>query len=70
MIKIITIGRMVSFFITLISTIPLLIHYLMHTEPKHQMIVHIHVWFGCAFFIFAIASMIAQKKNKKSGKTT
>jgi len=41
----------------------------MHTEPKHLMIVHIHVWFGCAFFIFAIASMIAQKKNKKNGKT-
>lgn len=63
MLKLLTIGRMVSFFITLLSTIPLFVHYLMNTAPKHQMVVHIHVWFGCVFFIFAVVSMIMQKKN-------
>lgn len=68
MLKLLTTGRMASFFIMLLSTIPLFIHYLMHTTPRNQMVVHIHVWFGCAFFIFAIASMIVQKKtgNKRT----
>lgn len=68
MFKFVTIGRVVSLLVTLLSTIPLFIHYLMHTAPKNQMIVHIHVWVGCLFFIFALVSMIMQKKQRAKQK--
>ncbi len=64
--KVLSMLRTVSFIATLLTTIPLFINYLMGSPPKHQMIVHLHVWFGLAFFIFGITSMILTKKNKKS----
>ncbi|MBN2396072.1 MAG: hypothetical protein JXC36_06390 [Candidatus Atribacteria bacterium] len=63
--KIINIGRIVTFIITLLSTIPLFINYLIGTAPKNQIIVHIHVWFGLGFFVFAIISMVLQRQIKK-----
>lgn len=38
-----------------------------YSTPKPDGL-HLHVWFGYAFFIFAAASMIAQKKRKKQTK--
>jgi len=64
--NLLTIGRTASFLITLLSTLPLFANYLMHTEPKHQMVVHIHVWFGCMFFVFAIISMVVQKMGHRT----
>lgn len=63
--KIINIGRIATFIITLLSTVPLSINYLVGTAPKNQIIVHIHVWFGLGFFIFAIISMIMQRQMRK-----
>ena len=62
--KVLNILRTVSFIATLLTTIPLFINYLSGTSPARQLIVHLHVWFGLAFFIFAIVSMILMKKNK------
>jgi hypothetical protein len=64
--KVLSLLRTISFAATLLTTIPLFIHYLTGTPPAHQMIVHLHVWFGLAFFIFGITSMILMKKGKKS----
>jgi len=61
--KILNILRTVSFVATLLTTIPLFINYLVGNPPAHQMIVHLHVWFGLAFFIFGITSMIMMKKK-------
>jgi hypothetical protein len=57
-------ARIVSFVITLLTTIPLFFNYLKDIEPKNELIVHLHVWFGLFFFIFAITSMILNKKQK------
>ena len=62
--KILNILRTVSFVATLLTTIPLFINYLVGNSPAHQMIVHLHVWFGLAFFVFGITSMILMKKKK------
>lgn len=62
--KIITVGRTVSFVVTLLSTIPLFVHYLMGTQPKSPVIVHIHVWFGLVFLILAITSIVLSKKGQ------
>jgi hypothetical protein len=56
-------GRIISFIVTLLTTIPLLFNYLKNTEPKNELIVHLHVWFGLLFFTFAITSMILNKKK-------
>lgn len=63
--KLLNILRTASFVATLLTTIPLFINYLAGSAPAHQMIVHLHVWFGLAFFVFGITSMIMMKKKKK-----
>ncbi|MDX9780974.1 MAG: hypothetical protein WC372_05305 [Candidatus Neomarinimicrobiota bacterium] len=55
---------MVTFIATLLTTIPLFINYIRDVAPKHPLITHLHVWFGLAFFIVAIISMILTKKNR------
>lgn len=54
--------RMFSFILTVGTTIPLFIKYLTGKESSNTLIVDLHVWFGLAFIIFAIASMIKEKK--------
>ena len=66
--KVLHLLRTISFVLTLLTTIPLFINYLNHTAPAHPLIVHLHVWFGLAFFIFAVLSMIIMKKNKNQRK--
>jgi hypothetical protein len=61
--KIINVIRTISFVATLLTTIPLFINYLAGNSPAHQLIIHLHVWFGLTFFIFASTSMILMKKN-------
>ena len=65
--KLVNIFRTISFFVTLLTTIPLFINYLSGNSPAHQLIVHLHVWFGLAFFVFGLTSMILMKnKSTKS----
>ncbi|MCK4530969.1 MAG: hypothetical protein KAU44_07300 [Candidatus Marinimicrobia bacterium] len=66
--KVFTMLRMTTFAGTVLTSIPLFINYLRDIEPEHQLITHLHVWFGLAFVIFAIISMIMQKKEGKAGK--
>ncbi|MDD4961244.1 MAG: hypothetical protein PHX07_03295 [Candidatus Marinimicrobia bacterium] len=61
--KILNLLRMVTFAVTLLTTIPLFINYLSQTAPPHALISHLHVWFGLAFFIVAIISMVITKKK-------
>jgi hypothetical protein len=61
--KILNLLRMVTFAVTLLTTIPLFINYLSQTAPRHALISHLHVWFGLAFFIVAIISMVITKKK-------
>jgi len=55
--------RVVSFILTLLSSIPLFINYLSKSVPQNRIIVDIHVWAGLFFIIFAATSMINKKKN-------
>lgn len=64
--KIISSVKMLTFIATLLTTIPLFITYLIGSQPTHQLIVHLHVWFGLVFFITAIMNMIMKKKSEKS----
>ena len=64
--KIINTLRTIAFIVTLMTSIPLFINYLMDNPPAHQLIVHLHVWFGLAFFVFGITSMIMMKKKNNS----
>ncbi|MBN1997050.1 hypothetical protein JW935_05820 [candidate division KSB1 bacterium] len=69
MLKVIIAGRMVSFIVTLLSTIPLFVHYVMGTHPKKEIITHLHVWFGLAFIIFAVMSMVMKKRKQHAQNT-
>lgn len=62
--KIVSSVRMLTFIVTLLTTIPLFITYLLGSEPTHQLIVHLHVWFGLVFFITAIMNIIMKKKKE------
>ena len=65
-IKIISSLRMITFIVTLITTIPLFVNYIIGSEPTHELIVHLHVWFGLVFFITAIINMMLKKKERDS----
>ena len=65
-IKIISSLRMITFIVTLITTIPLFVNYIIGSEPTQELIVHLHVWFGLVFFITAIISMIQKRKERDS----
>jgi hypothetical protein len=67
LLKILNVLRIVTFLATLLTTIPLFINYLKGVEPPYPLVTHLHVWFGLAFFIFAIISMILNKKQESKG---
>ena len=64
MLKFLTIGRMATFIVTFLTTIPLFIRYLKNPPAGKMMFVHVHVWIGLLFFVFAIIGMILQRKMK------
>jgi len=64
--KLISSVRMITFIVTLLTTIPLFITYILGSEPTHQLIVHLHVWFGLVFFITAIVNMIIKRRKPDS----
>ncbi len=63
--KALNILRMVTFFITLLTSVPLFINYLTGTPPSFALITHLHVWFGLGFFIFGGSSMALMKKENQ-----
>ena len=69
MLRFLNIGRMITFLVTLLTTIPLFINFLSGQDPDRQLIVNLHVWFGLAFFVFAIVSLVLQKKSRKNSST-
>lgn len=66
--KLLTMGRMITFAVTVLSSIPLFINYIMGVEPAFELVVHLHNWFGLAFIVFAVLSMRMQKASQKASK--
>jgi hypothetical protein len=63
--KLLSIARTSTFIITFLTTIPLFIKYLGGIASGKFFMIHIHVWIGLLFYIFAITSMVLQRKQKK-----
>ncbi len=63
--KIISLGRLITFIVTALTAIPLLINHIKGVRPEHRLITDLHTWFGVAFIILAVISMSQQKKNRK-----
>lgn len=55
-------AQILTFAITSITSIPLLISYLKDIEPMNPLFIHLHVWFGLAFIIVALVKIIKRKK--------
>lgn len=66
--KVLSVLRMIGFIGTALTSIPLFFFYVSNQEPKNHMLVHLHVWLGLMFIVFAVSSMIINKraKNKNS----
>ncbi len=64
-IKIINVLRIIGFTGTILTSIPLFIHYLTKTTPHHRLIVHLHICLGILFILFAVTSMVINKRVKK-----
>lgn len=63
--KIFTPLRFTAFIIVVLTSIPLFIRYMLNEQPKHQFMIHLHIWAGAAFIVFALSSMIIEKSDKK-----
>ena len=63
--KVISVLRMVGFIGTILTSIPLFIFYITNQEPHSFLLVHMHVWLGVMFIIFAVTNMIMIKRSKK-----
>jgi len=59
-------ATIISFGATIITTIPLLVNYLKGTEPKFELITHLHVWFGTIFIIVVLLRIIMNRKKLKA----
>lgn len=63
--KIISALKMIGFIGTILTSIPLFILYISGIEPSHRLMIHLHVWFGLLFIIFAVTNMIMDKQKRK-----
>jgi len=54
---------MMTFIVTALTSIPLLINYVRNASPKFQLIVDLHVWFGTAFIIFVLIRILKNKRK-------
>lgn len=64
--KLINVLIIIGFTGTILTSLPLFVHYLTRTTPDHRLIVHLHVWFGLLFILFAVTSMILNKRAKNN----
>lgn len=62
--KIINKTRMMAFIVTILSTIPLFLSYLTDSQPKNELVIHLHVWFGLIFIVISVSSMVLEKRKK------
>ena len=65
-IKLINALRIIGFAGTILTSLPLFVHYLAKTTPDHRLIVHLHVWFGLLFILFAVTSMILNRRENNN----
>lgn len=63
--KIVSIIKTFGFVVTVLTSIPLFVAYLMQYETKSALISHLHVWSGVVFIAFAITNMVMDKKAAK-----
>ncbi len=61
--KIINKTRMIAFIVTILSTIPLFLSYLTDSQPKNELVTHLHVWFGLIFIVMSVVSMLLEKNK-------
>jgi hypothetical protein len=62
--KIINKTRMMAFIVTILSTVPLFLSYLTDSQPKNELVIHLHVWFGFIFIVISVSSMVLEKRKK------
>lgn len=63
--KLINVLRIIGFTGTILTSLPLFVHYLAKTAPDHRLIVHLHIWLGILFILFAVTGMVINKRVKK-----
>lgn len=63
--KIISTLKLVGFIGIILTSIPLFILYILDIEPNHRLMIHLHVWLGLLFIIFAVTNMIMNKRQAK-----
>lgn len=61
--KIINKTRMIAFIVTILSTIPLFLSYLTDSQPKNELVIHLHVWFGLIFIVLSVVNMLLEKNK-------
>jgi len=55
-------AQILTFAITAITSVPLLVSYLRDVDPMNPLFIHLHVWFGLAFIIVALVKMSERRK--------
>ncbi|RLF33455.1 MAG: hypothetical protein DRN07_02530 [Thermoplasmata archaeon] len=55
-------AQILTFAITAITSVPLLVSYLRDVDPMNPIFIHLHVWFGLAFIIVALVKMSERRK--------
>lgn len=61
--KIINKTRMVAFMVTIVTSIPLFLSYLTYSQPKNELVTHLHVWFGLIFIVISVVKMLSEKNQ-------
>ena len=55
-------AQFLTFAITAITSIPLLVSYLRDVGHMSPVFIHLHVWFGLAFIVVALIKMSGRRK--------
>ncbi|HEC31454.1 MAG TPA: hypothetical protein ENI41_03075 [Deltaproteobacteria bacterium] len=55
-------AQILTFAVTAITSIPLLVSYLRRVDPMNPLFIHLHVWFGLAFIIVALIKISGRRK--------
>lgn len=63
--KVVSLIKMISFVVTILTSIPLFVSYLTSQAPRFQIITDLHVWFGAIFIVFAVTNMVMNKRAAK-----
>jgi len=55
-------AQILTFAITAVTSIPLIVSYLKGVNPANHIFVHLHVWFGLAFIVIALIKMLSERR--------